>query len=138
MKSICFVCQNVDCLSRGSEPLLKELTEKVAARYLDVEVKPYICFGGCDHGPNIVLYPQKIWYAGVKQEDLPEILDSMAGGPPVSRLDTFAPALSFPSFAFMFSQLRKHDQSVRNAVDGGPQPIRAVCGTNAETQSRLP
>jgi sirohydrochlorin cobaltochelatase len=93
MKSICFVCQNVDCLSRGSEPLMKELTEKVAARSLDVEVKPYICFGGCDHGPNIVLYPQKIWYAGVKQEDLPEILDSMAGGPPVSRLDTIDPAL---------------------------------------------
>src|SRR6266511_6049691 len=68
MKSICFVCQNVDCLSRGSEPLMKELTEKAAARSLDVEVKPYICFGGCDHGPNIVLYPQKIWYAGVDRK----------------------------------------------------------------------
>jgi (2Fe-2S) ferredoxin len=72
---------------------MKELTEKVAARALDVEVKSYICFGGCDHGPNIVLYPQKIWYAGVKPEDLPEILDSMAGGPPVTRLDTIDPAL---------------------------------------------
>jgi hypothetical protein len=38
----------------------------------------------------------------------------------------------------MFSQLRKYDQSVRNAVVGGPQPIRAACGINAETQSRLP
>ncbi len=93
MKSICFVCENVDCKSRGSDQIMKELTEKVAARSLDVEVKSYICFGGCDHGPNIVLYPQKIWYAGVKPEDLAEILDSMAGGPPVNRLDTIDPAL---------------------------------------------
>jgi len=51
---------------------MHELTEKVAARSLDAEVKPYICFGGCDFGPNIVIHPQKNWYAGVKPEDLPE------------------------------------------------------------------
>jgi len=61
MKQTCFVCQNVDCQSRGSEQLMNELTEKVAARSLDAEVKPYICFGGCDFGPNIVIHPQKNW-----------------------------------------------------------------------------
>jgi sirohydrochlorin cobaltochelatase len=93
MKQICFVCQNVDCKSRGSEPLLNELTKQVAERGVDAEVKSYLCFGGCDHGPNIVIYPQKTWYAGVKSEDLPEIVESLAGGPPVSRLDTIDPAL---------------------------------------------
>jgi NADH:ubiquinone oxidoreductase subunit E len=88
MKQNCFVCQNIDCQSRGSEALMKELTEMVAAKSIDAEVKPYICFGGCDFGPNIVIHPQKNWYAGVKKEDLPEILDSLAGGAPVSRLDT--------------------------------------------------
>ena len=48
MKQTCFVCQNVDCLSRGSEALMKELTDMVAAKAIDAEVKPYICFGGCD------------------------------------------------------------------------------------------
>jgi len=79
MKQTCFVCQNVDCLSRGSEKLLNELTQKVAERSLDAEVKPYICFGGCDFGPNIVIHPQKNWYAGVKPEDLPEIVESFGG-----------------------------------------------------------
>jgi NADP-reducing hydrogenase subunit HndC len=88
MKQICFVCQNDDCKSRGSGALLDELVKKVAAQSLDVEVKPYLCFGGCDVGPNIVIYPRKIWYAGVKKEDLPEIVDSLAGGAVVSRLDT--------------------------------------------------
>ena len=93
MKQICFVCQNVDCKSRGSEKLMKELSKQVAERSLDAEVKPYICFGGCELGPNIVIHPQKVWYAGVKKEDLPEIVESLAGGPTVSRLDTIDPSL---------------------------------------------
>lgn len=101
MKQTCFVCLNVDCKSRGSEPLMNELADKVTARSLDVEVKPYICFGGCEHGPNIVIHPQKVWYAGVKKEDLPEILESLAGGPPVNRLDTIDPALKDIIFSLL-------------------------------------
>jgi sirohydrochlorin cobaltochelatase len=93
MKQTCFVCQNVDCLSRGSEALMKELTDLVAAKAVDAEVKPYICFGGCDFGPNVVVHPQKSWYAGVQKTDLPEIVNSLAGGPQVTRLDTIDPAL---------------------------------------------
>ncbi|HUK41766.1 MAG TPA: (2Fe-2S) ferredoxin domain-containing protein [Candidatus Acidoferrales bacterium] len=101
MKQICFVCQNVDCQSRGSEPLMKEIVSKVAERGLDVEVKSYLCFGGCEYGPNIVIYPQKAWYAGVKSEDLPEIIDSLAGGSVVARLDTIDPALKEMIYALL-------------------------------------
>lgn len=88
MKQLCLVCQNVDCKSRGSEQLLKELEKQAAERGLtDVEVRSYMCFGACQEGPNIVLYPEKSWYAGVKKEDLNEILDHLAGGPDVKRLD---------------------------------------------------
>lgn len=52
----------------------------------DVTVKSYLCFGGCAHGPNLVVYPQKTWYAGVKKEDAGEIVDYVEGGPPVTRL----------------------------------------------------
>ena len=101
MKQICFVCQNVDCKSRGSEQLLDELAKQVAARSLDVEVKSFLCFGACELGPNIVVHPQKNWYAGVKMEDLPEILDSLAGGPTVSRLDTIDPSLKELTYALL-------------------------------------
>jgi len=93
MKQNCFVCQNVECKIRGSEKLMKELADEVAARCLDAEVKPYLCFGACESGPNIVLHPRKTWYTGVKSEDLPEILDSIGGGPTVSRLDTIDASL---------------------------------------------
>ena len=93
MKQTCYVCQNIDCQSRGSEALMKDLNDMVAAQSVDAEVKPYICFGGCDFGPNIVVHPQKNWYAGVKKGDLREIVDSLAGGPAVNRLDTIDPPL---------------------------------------------
>lgn len=79
------VCQNEDCKQRGSADLLSKLGEKLKCAP-DVEVKSYMCFGGCQAGPNIVLYPQKVWYSGVKGDDVDEIAAHAAGGPPVERL----------------------------------------------------
>jgi len=80
---------------------MNELSERLAARGIDVEVKPYNCFGGCQQGPNIVVYPQKTWYAGVKSEDLPEIVEALAGGPAVTRLDTIDPRLKELIYALL-------------------------------------
>jgi (2Fe-2S) ferredoxin len=88
MRPICFVCQNVDCKLRGAEQLMREITNQLAARSIDAEVKSYLCFGACDRGPNIVVYPQKCWYTRVQLTDVPEIVNSVAGGPAVVRLDT--------------------------------------------------
>lgn len=94
MKTFCLVCQNVDCKSKGSEEIMKELEKRVADKGIsDLEVKPYMCFGACQEGPNIVIYPEKSWYAGVKKEDLDEIAEHLAGGPNVKRLDTIDSSL---------------------------------------------
>ena len=94
MKRICLVCQNVDCKSRGSEEIMEELRSRVADQGLaDLEVRPYMCFGACQEGPNVVLYPGKSWYAGVKKEDLNDIMAHLAGGPDVTRLDTIDSSL---------------------------------------------
>src|ERR1051325_390618 len=103
MKQTCFVCLNVDCKSRGSEERINEITRQVADRGIDSEVKSYLCFGDCDHGPNIVVYPQKNWYAGVKREDLPEIVESLAGGSAVTRLDTMDASLKELIFSLLDS-----------------------------------
>src|SRR3989440_8854487 len=79
------VCQNEDCKQRGSSELLEKLTDKLTGA-ADIEVKPYMCFGGCQAGPNIVLYPQKVWYSGVRREDIDDIAAHAKGGEPVERL----------------------------------------------------
>jgi (2Fe-2S) ferredoxin len=73
---------------------MTELRKRVDEKGLaDVEVKPYMCFGACQDGPNIVLYTEKNWYAGVKVDDLDEIIGHLAGGPHVQRLDTIDSSL---------------------------------------------
>ena len=68
---------------------MAELQKRIAAKGLsNVEVKSYMCFGACQEGPNMVVYPEKSWYARVKPEDLDEIVEHLAGGPHVKRLDT--------------------------------------------------
>lgn len=82
----CLVCTNIDCGSRGSPALLEGIRERLAAAGSDVEVKSYLCFGACQDGPNIVLYPEGTWYMGTQQGDLDEIVGHILGGPPVTRL----------------------------------------------------
>jgi (2Fe-2S) ferredoxin len=33
------------------------------------------CLEQCEHGPTVVIYPQGIWYGGVKIEDVPRIVE---------------------------------------------------------------
>ncbi len=41
----------------------------------NVEVQPYMCFGGCHDGPNVVVYPDRVWYSGVQVGDADTIVD---------------------------------------------------------------
>lgn len=45
------------------------------------------CLDQCEHGPNVVVYPDAVWYGGVRPEDAEEIVEQhIVGGRPVERL----------------------------------------------------
>jgi (2Fe-2S) ferredoxin len=45
------------------------------------------CLDACDYGPSIVVYPEGIYYGGVKPEDVIEIVDEhLISNRPVKRL----------------------------------------------------
>jgi len=45
------------------------------------------CLDQCEHGPNLVIYPDGVWYGGVTLVDVAEIVEShILGGVPVARL----------------------------------------------------
>ncbi len=45
------------------------------------------CFGICEKGPVVVVYPENVWYASVTPDDVTEILDQhIEGGTVVERL----------------------------------------------------
>jgi (2Fe-2S) ferredoxin len=65
------------------------LRREIATHALEDEVQITVCgsLGLCAHGPNMVVYPEGIWYAGVKPSDIPEIVRShFQHDTPVERL----------------------------------------------------
>ena len=66
------------CPARGSAATLEALRKGVAARGLLDEVQITTCgsLGVCERGPNLVVYPEGIWYSGVRPEDVPELIES--------------------------------------------------------------
>ena len=82
----CLVCHNVDCEARGSIPIAEEIARRLAEAGSSIPMTPHLCFGACEEGPNIILYPQGTWYKGVQMDDVEEITAHVLGGPPVTRL----------------------------------------------------
>ena len=86
-KKCVFICTNVDCSYRGAREILKCMEVNVIEMNLNVTVKQYMCFGNCQGGPNIVIYPDKIWYSGVKLDDVKRIVEEhLKEGKPVEQL----------------------------------------------------
>ena len=80
----CYVCINVSCEAYGSREIQAGLIAGLDGS--DVEVRPIVCFGACEHAPNVLLYPQGTWYSHVHRSDVAEILAHIRGGEPIQRL----------------------------------------------------
>ncbi len=77
------------CAARGSVEVLEALRREVAVRGLADTVQVTACgsLGLCEHGPNLVVYPEGTWYSGVTAADVPELVRShFQEGKPVDRL----------------------------------------------------
>ena len=77
------------CSARGSAAIIEALRREVASRGLHdtVAVTPCGSLGLCENGPNMVVYPEGIWYSHVTPADVPEIVvEHLQGGRPVARL----------------------------------------------------
>ena len=77
------------CQTKGSIEVLQALGEAVKSSDLaaDTAVSGTTCLGPCTLGPSLVVYPEGVWYQGVKVEDVPEIVaEHLTKGNPVERL----------------------------------------------------
>lgn len=53
----------------------------------DVRANKAGCLDQCEKGPAVVVYPESVWYGGVTENDVEEIVVShIIGGVPVERL----------------------------------------------------
>ncbi|MDR3717167.1 MAG: methyltransferase [Bryobacteraceae bacterium] len=77
------------CAARGGAQIVETLRREVHAQGLDAEVQVTACgsLGLCEHGPNLVVYPEGAWYSGVTPADIPELVHShFQQGIPLARL----------------------------------------------------
>jgi len=77
------------CDPGGQAELQKRFKKKLAEWGLKGRVRANQagCLDQCEHGPNIVVYPEAVWYGGVSVDDVDEIVEShILGGKPVERL----------------------------------------------------
>ncbi|WP_214020662.1 2Fe-2S ferredoxin [Methanoculleus sp.] len=77
------------CHSRDGVTVMMKFMEEIEDRELggEVFINNTGCFGICDKGPIIVVYPDNVWYGSVTPEDVEEILDThIEGGNVVERL----------------------------------------------------
>jgi (2Fe-2S) ferredoxin len=77
------------CDPEGHVELQKAFKDKLAARGLKGRVRANQsgCLDQCEHGPNLVVYPDAVWYGRVTLADVDEIIEShIIGGKPVERL----------------------------------------------------
>jgi len=77
------------CYSKGAVSLINRFMEEIEERDLtsDVMVTNTGCFGMCDRGPIVVIYPEGTWYGNVMEDDVETIMEQhIEGGKIVKEL----------------------------------------------------
>lgn len=77
------------CATKGGEEVRSRFKEALHERGLKGRLRANAagCLDTCAFGVSVVVYPEGVWYGGVKVEDVDEIIDEhLLNGRPVERL----------------------------------------------------
>lgn len=106
------VCRGPNCKAQGSPAVREKLTALIeAARResaggdFEVVVLPYTCFDRCGRGPNVVVYPDGVWYEAVGEDDVAEVARHALGGPPAEHLRADVPVRHAAEYAELIAEL---------------------------------
>jgi len=106
------------CDATGSEVLHKALKQAAVSRGLGprVRVNKAGCLDQCELGPTVVIYPQGVWYGGVRPDDAEEIIErTVIGGETIARLQ-------IPDAALNNRSLREMNPSDRATAVNSMKP----------------
>ncbi len=78
------------CVARGGQPVIDAFKAEFEERELwgRFKVTSSGCLGMCEQGPVVLVYPEGVVYAEVKESDVNAIIDEhLLGGKPVANLE---------------------------------------------------
>lgn len=90
------VCGGTGCHASDSDVLLEKLKEEIKDNGLEAEVQALVtgCFGFCEKGPIVKVYPDNVFYVEVTPDDAKEIVqEHLIKGRRVERLLYVEPTL---------------------------------------------
>ncbi len=107
------ICGATGCLASGSAGVLQALQDELSRSGLKEKCRLVMsgCPGFCEVGPILVVYPDEVFYCGLKPEDIPELVEKhLVGGEIVERLlyqgpDMEAPARFYETIPFYQKQI---------------------------------
>ena len=77
------------CAEKGCAAVWEEFLNQLQQRncFDKVAITNTGCIGPCTSGPNVLVYPEGVFYGGVSRDDVSEIYEShLLGDTPVARL----------------------------------------------------
>ncbi len=90
MTKLVYVCDGGDCAEKGSVELFETLRAKLAEidpKEQRLRLRKYPCFGGCEHGINITVWPDRVFYSKITANDLDDVVDNIErDAPRIERL----------------------------------------------------
>ncbi|HEX7432208.1 MAG TPA: NADH-quinone oxidoreductase subunit F, partial [Anaerolineaceae bacterium] len=71
------VCVDPQCLKKGAHEIIDSLQDELVAQGLidEVQVLETSRIGGCDNGPEMMVYPEGVHYTGLTPDDIPFIVE---------------------------------------------------------------
>lgn len=114
-RSHVLVCTGTGCTSSDSRLILSGLRKELNDRGLDQEIKIVEtgCFGFCNMGPIMVVYPEGTFYCQVKPEDVKEIVEEhFIKGRPLQRLLYHEPDKEVNTKEFEDIEFFKHQKRI--------------------------
>jgi NADH:ubiquinone oxidoreductase subunit F (NADH-binding)/(2Fe-2S) ferredoxin/Pyruvate/2-oxoacid:ferredoxin oxidoreductase delta subunit len=124
-RSHVLVCAGTGCTSSDSQLVRRELLKQLAEKGLDKEIKVVEtgCFGFCNLGPIMVVYPEGTFYCQVKPQDVNEIVEEhFIKGRPVQRLLYHEPDKETRTLEFDNIEFFRHQKRVALANCGHINP----------------
>lgn len=76
-RSQVLICGGTGCTSSGSADIINVFKDEVKKNGLEneIEIVRTGCFGLCELGPVVIIYPEGAFYSRVKVQDIPELVE---------------------------------------------------------------
>ena len=88
-RSDVLICMGTSCIENNSFEIRELIREEIKKHNLEEEIRLVStgCFGFCDAGPIILVQPDGVFYQGVKEKDIPFLVEEhFLKGRPVKKL----------------------------------------------------